>query len=651
MLEPRIRSAQIRLCQASIPQSVAVTLINGTLLCWLLAGHATSLYLAGWYGALVVLAVVRLVGYWRFRTRYGGAGDLAFWSRFNLLGAALAGMLWGAAGLLLFDAGNIAHQAFLALVVCGMCAGAVSTLAVQLPASVLFITTATLPLAFRFARVEHDFGMPFAFLVVLFMLMLIVAAARYARNYHDALAESLRREAAEQELAHLAYYDPLTQLPNRRLFIDHLTRAVATARRHGNQLAVCYFDLDDFRRINERHGHAMGDRVLMQLARLLCDSVRAGDVVARWGGDEFAVLLTGIGDPAACNGMLERLVAVIAAPQELDGVTYQLNASIGVTLAPSDEDDADALLRQADQAMYLAKRAGRNGYHIFDAEHDGACRRQGETRAAMRDALAAGQLELYLQPKVDMVRGAVYGAEGLIRWRHPAQGLLPPGAFLPDWEQDAMMVEIDRFVVERACTLVESWRTAGLELVLSVNVSSWLLHDDDFMPFLEGLFAAHPRARGLVEIEVTETRALDDIGRVSDIMRGCAASGVRFALDDFGTGFSSLVHLQRLPVNVLKIDTDFVIGMLDDEHDRNLVRGIIGLGQALGKEVVAEGVESIAHGSALIGFGCRRAQGYGIAKPMPPGEFLHWVADYRAPTAWAACTPTVEPLATRQATA
>ena len=213
------------------------------------------------------------------------------------------------------------------------------------------------------------------------------------------------------------------------------------------------------------------------------------------------------------------------------------------------------------------------------------------------------------------------------------------------------MVEIDRFVLARACSLVEGWRAAGLELVLSVNVSSWLLHDDSFIPFLEGLFVAHPRARGLLEIEVTETRALDDIGRVSEIMRGCAASGVRFALDDFGTGFSSLVHLQRLPVNVLKIDTDFVIGMLDDEHDRNLVRGIIGLGQALGKEVVAEGVETIAHGSALIGFGCRRAQGYGIARPMPASEFVRWVEDYRVPPAWAAGAPSVEPLGTRQATA
>ncbi|MEQ8659517.1 MAG: EAL domain-containing protein, partial [Gammaproteobacteria bacterium] len=586
MLDNRIRSAQVRLCQASIPQSLAVTLVNGALLCWLLGGHVPDAIRHGWFIALLGVSGVRLAAYWRLRAHPGHGAGLETRSRANLAGAALAGLLWGAASLALFAPSSVPHQALLALVVSGMCAGAVTTLAVQLPAAVLFIVAATLPLAWRFLDAPHALGTSFAFLVVLFGGMLIIAAARYARNYHDALAEGLRREAAEHELAQIAYYDPLTGLPNRRLFTDHLVRAAAGARRQGTHIAVCYFDLDDFRGVNERYGHATGDRVLAHLADLLRDSVRAGDVVARWGGDEFAVLLTGISEPAASTAMLERLVELVSAPQVLGDFTCQLNASIGVTFAPSADDDADALLRQADQAMYLAKRAGRNGYHVFDAERDGVDRRRGEMRAALQAALAADQLELFLQPKIEMVRGAVYGAEGLLRWNHPEQGVLPPGAFLPAWEQDAMMVEIDRFVLERACRLVEDWLAGGLNLVLSVNVSSWLLHDEGFIPYLDDLFARHPRARGLIEIEVTETRALDDIGRVSEIMRGCAASGVTFSLDDFGTGFSSLVHLQRLPVNVLKIDTDFVIGMLDDEHDRNLVRGIIGLGQALGKEVV-----------------------------------------------------------------
>ena len=298
--------------------------------------------------------------------------------------------------------------------------------------------------------------------------------------------------------------------------------------------------------------------------------------------------------------------------------------------------------------MYLVKSAGRSGFHLFDALDDANHDDVSTCSQELARALEANELVLHFQPKVEMDSGRVYGAEALVRWQHPERGLLPPGAFLPQWETDKSMIELDRWVLKSAIEQLDQWLKFGLRLVLSVNVSAWLLHDDHFTQYLGGLLDAHPRARGMLELEVTETRALDDVGHICEVMAACAQMDVQFALDDFGTGFSSLVHLQRLPANILKIDTTFVRAMLEDENDRILVKGIISLGQALGKEVVAEGVETPAHGDALLEFGCRCAQGYGIAKPMPAGALTDWVSRYQAPASWLQHRNALPPASGRQ---
>jgi diguanylate cyclase (GGDEF)-like protein len=636
MIEEQIRKAQIRLCYKTIPQAQFVTVVNGALLYVFLRSVIDAKILGAWLAAMLAIGALRVAAYVKFRRCHDLSESLRRWEIISLAGAVLAGLLWGGAGIGLFVTDSISHQAFLSFVIAGMTAGAVTTLSVQLPAALIFIFLANTPLAYGFAMTTHEFGVVMSFMVVLFMVMMMVASTQIFRNYRNTLAESLRRETAEKELAQIAYYDPLTGLPNRRLFAEHMRRAIASAQRHETLFAVCYLDLDNFKPFNDRYGHEVGDHVLVRAARTLQDSVRGGDVIARWGGDEFALLLTDLQDAEACVTALERLVKTLSARQNLNGICYELNASIGAALGVGENDDPDTLLRHADQAMYLAKRAGRNGYHIFDPEKDGEGRRRSETRQQLRTALDNNELILYFQPKVEMDRGVVYGAEALVRWQHPERGVLSPAAFLPLWEADESMADLDRWVLKRTVTQLDRWLNQGIRLALSVNVSAWLLNDPDFVEYVETLFVSYPRTRGLIELEVTETRALDDIARISEVMALCAPMQVKFALDDFGTGFSSLVHLQRLPAHTLKIDTSFVRAMLENDNDRNLVKGIIGLGDALGKEVVAEGVETVGHGDSLLKLGCRYAQGYGIAEPMPSAELPRWIARYVAPASWRA---------------
>ncbi|MDA0824900.1 MAG: EAL domain-containing protein [Proteobacteria bacterium] len=613
-----------------------VALMNGALVYFFMRSAVESTTLSLWLAGLFGVGVFRIVVYLKFRQCVDIARNLRRWEIISLLGAILSGSTWGAAGIVLFLPDSVSHQAFISFVLAGMTAGAVTTLSVQLPAALIFIFLAIAPLTYRIAMTTHEFNVPMSVMTALFMIMMMIASIRFYRNYRDTLAEGLHREAAEKELAKIAYYDPLTELPNRRMFADHLRRAVAASRRDHSLLAVCYLDLDNFKLINDEYGHDVGDRVLVQAANMIRESMRGSDVLGRWGGDEFALLLTNLKGDKACTSALNRLVEALSNRQDFDGISCSLSASVGVALARGEIGDPDILLRQADQAMYLAKRAGRNGYHIFNPDSDGEDRRRNDARQQLTSALDNDELILYFQPKVDMNKGVVYGAEALLRWRPSGRGIVSPGEFLPMWEADESMTAVDRWVLETAIKQLDRWLDDGIHLVLSVNVSAWLLHDTSFTDYLQNLFTVYPRTRGMIELEVTETRALDDILRVSEVMKTCSAMQVEFALDDFGTGFSSLVHLQQLPAHTLKIDTSFVRAMLenDNDNDRNLVKGIIGLGEALGKKVIAAGVETVAHGNELLKLGCSSAQGYGIAKPMPAEEFPAWMAHYMAPASW-----------------
>ena len=432
----------------------------------------------------------------------------------------------------------------------------------------------------------------------------------------------------QNRLERMAHYDSLTGLPNRALLTDRLNHAMAQTIRRGARLAVAYLDLDGFKEINDTHGHDVGDQMLCALSQRMKHTLRESDTLGRLGGDEFVAVFQDLPDDETCLPLLQRLLTAAAQPITGNETVLQVSASLGVTFYPQTEEiDADQLLRQADQAMYQAKQAGKNRYHLFDAIQELAMRGHLELLERIKRALVDGEFVLYYQPKVNLRSGQVVGLEALIRWQHPELGLLSPSHFLPAIEDHQLAVALGDWVLEAALARIAAWRRDGLLLPVSVNISARQLQQADFVAKLQHQMAARPEVPAdQLELEVVESSALADIDHVSRIIGQCRTMGVGFALDDFGTGYSSLTYLKRLPAQTLKIDRSFVRDMLEDPDDLAILEGVLGLAAAFKRRTVAEGVETAAHVELLLKLGCELAQGYWIAKPMPAAEVAAWVS-------------------------
>ena len=460
-------------------------------------------------------------------------------------------------------------------------------------------------------------------------------AAGNTEHYVSLFSDITPMKEYERQLEHIVHYDHLTGLPNRVLLADRLTQAMLQSQRHNMSLAVVYLDLDGFKAINDEHGHEIGDGLLIAAARRMQAALRDGDTLARLGGDEFVVVVVELVQPQECEPVLARLLQAVADPVRVGDLELRVSASIGVTIYPQDGADADQLLRHADQAMYLAKQAGKNCYRLFDVAQDLALKTQREIQEEIRHAIDRSELVLYYQPKVNMKTGAVIGAEALIRWQHPQRGLLLPAAFLPQIDEHPISIALGEWVIDAALAQMRQWLETGLDVQVSVNIGALQLQQSDFVAKLTTAIAAHAAVQShRLELEILETCAMEDIAKVSDVIAACRAINVRFALDDFGTGYSSLTYLRRLPAELLKIDRSFVSHMLDDPGDLAIVEGVVGLATAFNREVLAEGVETEAHGTRLLQLGCELAQGYFIARPMPARELPNWVATWKPAAAW-----------------
>jgi diguanylate cyclase (GGDEF)-like protein len=440
-------------------------------------------------------------------------------------------------------------------------------------------------------------------------------------HYVSAGRDISERMRIQQRLDHLAHHDSLTELPNRLLLLDRLQRAMGRATRHGRQMAALFLDLDRFKQINDTLGHSTGDRLLRAVAGRLAKCLRQGDTVARLGGDEFAILLEDLDHPEDVAPILEKLMATMHHPFVLEGQEFFLSFSIGIGMYPQDGGDAETLLRNADTAMYRAKAEGRSGYRFYTADMNARAFERLDLESRLRRALERNEFVLHYQPKLDLGSGQVVGVEALLRWRHPDHGLVPPGEFIPTLEDTGMIVPVGRWVLQEACHQARVWQQAGLPpLTMAVNVSTYQFRRDDVCALVHEALASHAINPADLELEITESALMDDVGRAAASIRQLRDQGVRVAIDDFGTGYSSLAYLKRFAINSLKIDRAFVRDVCDDHDDAAIVAAVLAMAQRLQLQVVAEGVETRGQLDFLRNEGCDQMQGYLLARPMPASQ-------------------------------
>jgi diguanylate cyclase (GGDEF)-like protein/PAS domain S-box-containing protein len=438
----------------------------------------------------------------------------------------------------------------------------------------------------------------------------------------SSLADLTEAREKERQLEHSSGHDGLTDLPNRLEFFDVARRAFAEeGRKRAVRDAVLFLDLDDFKRVNDLFGHAVGDQLLVHAAIRLRQCIRPGDVAARLGGDEFALLLLDVGSVWNAVRVAQRVLESFTEPFRLAGVALDVSTSIGISVAAEGARDPDVVTNQADIALRRAKAGGKSRYVVYDAHLDARVKDNLEIEADLRQALGRGEFEVHYQPVVELASGAVAGAETLLRWRHPERGLVPPAEFIPVAEDNGTIHPIGEWVLEQSLTQLKTWLEHHPGLHLGINLSPRQLESPQFLTTFARILGVSGVPHDAVMLELTETYLMQDVERAARDLRRFAGLGVKIAIDDFGTGYSSLKYLQHLPITHLKVDRSFIHRIVRDERSRVLVEAIQLLADKLELKVIAEGVETQAQADFLSGTGCRWAQGYLFERPMPGPAF------------------------------
>jgi len=441
------------------------------------------------------------------------------------------------------------------------------------------------------------------------------------RGYRGVSRDVTQAMLAEQKVHELARYDSLTGLPNRNMFLGELDRSIARAVRQGGEFAIFFIDLDRFKTINDTLGHDAGDELLRTMAQRLRQALRKNDLVARLGGDEFVVLLEGASTGADLAALANKLLQVIAEPITIQGLAFLVTGSIGIGCWPVDGEDAATLLKHADAAMYLAKEKGKNKLQFYTAELADMAARQFELESALRLGLVRDELVLHFQPKVSVADGTILGLEALVRWHHPARGLVPPDEFVPLAEERGLIVPLGRWVLQATCRQIRDWRSAGLHSPpVAVNLSARQFADDDLVDHIETAMARYGVTPADIEVELTESALMADPERAKEVLGRLHQLGIRISIDDFGTGYSSLSYLKRFPAETVKIDRSFISGLPLDGDDTAITQAVIAMAHSLGMAVVAEGVETSEQLALLRRLGCDEAQGYLLGRPVAAAD-------------------------------
>ena len=440
--------------------------------------------------------------------------------------------------------------------------------------------------------------------------------------FHDVTEQRHWNDQMEWQAQH----DTLTGLANRSRLIDHMNYAMNNAKTGGHKLAVVLLDLDNFKLINDHYGHALGDQLLVQVAKRLQYALTENDMVARLGGDEFVLLLDHLSSIHESIERLENIKQQLIEPFWIQGISLTVNASMGTTTFPDDLGDSDTLLRHVDQAMYTAKQLGRNRIYHYDLLREEALSNRYQQLLRLRIALENNEFELYYQPKINLLHKSMVGVEALIRWNHPEKGLVLPGEFLPIIADDPFMLDLGHWVMTTALKQITHWNQQNLMTKVSINIPAQQLLHDNFISDVESTLNQYPIvAPHQLEMEILETDALKDVEKVQSVILELQKKGIRFSLDDFGTGYSSLAYMKHLPVDILKIDRSFIVDMLEDEQELAIVQGIIGMAKVFRKDLIAEGIENESQSAALIALGCDNGQGFWIGRPMPADKIPVWV--------------------------
>ena len=427
---------------------------------------------------------------------------------------------------------------------------------------------------------------------------------------------------ANEELTYLALHDGLTKLPNRSLLEERLKQAIGGADRDKKQFALMFLDLDGFKAVNDAYGHSVGDLLLIEVARRIEPRIRVQDMISRVGGDEF-VFLGDVGEPTDAATLAEKLLVIVREPFQIDGHELRMSVSIGIAMYPGNGTNQHELLTNADAAMYHAKSLGRDSFCFFDASMNSHVHAQLELTQDLRRAVDRKELVLYYQPKFEAPNGPAIGVEALVRWEHPARGLIQPDDFIPLAEKTGLIVAIGEWVLDEACRQMREWHDAGRHnWTMAVNLSPVQFGHPALIQMVQSTLERHQLIPHCLTLEITESTAMRDADASEVILQQLHEMGVRIAIDDFGTGYSSLLYLKRLPASELKIDRGFVHNLAHDSEDRAIVSAIVALGQTLDLKIVAEGVETVAQQEFLTDLGCHSLQGFLFGKPMPPAQFL-----------------------------
>lgn len=622
-----VKSEQIRIIFEAIPQSLFAILIVSTILStvqWDIIDHQIIVI---WLLFTNGISLLRLHFYHRFKRLDERQIVDHNWYQVILVTSGLSGACWGAAGIWLFSQSNVDHQMFLVFVVAGMCAGSITTLSADLKAAAVFLILALVPIIIQFLLIDTGFSIAMELMTILFLVMLLISAKRLSDTILESLNIRNRHEVAEQTIRYQALYDDLTKLPNRRLYLLSLKREMARSSRHNRYGAVFFIDLDRFKSINDSLGHRIGDELLIVAAERIKIRLREEDSAARFGGDEFVVLIADLGsDSELASHQATRIANDIRQLFELPLIVQDhelhLSISIGVSLFPQLDSSAEELIQFADIAMYYAKNAGRNKVRLFSQEMQDAVDQRRIIEKGLRGALENNEFELYFQPQFDS-KNTLVGAESLLRWNHPDKGLLTPGLFIVTAEQTGLIEPIGDWILWAACEHLATLADRP-NLTISVNVSPRQFRSRKFVDKVQSILSqtgANPRQ---LKLEITEGMVIDDIEKTIATMNTLKSVGISFSVDDFGTGYSSLAYLNKLPVDELKIDQSFVRNISNSSENAVIVDTIIAMAKHLNLNIIAEGVETCEEFDYLRENDCRIFQGFFFGKPEPFKHLLNF---------------------------